>query len=114
MILVTGGLVLSGRTPHGHCSTWANPSCSLQLCEHPVPVPSGRGRLPHSGPPQPGTDGRPGTARPMQAPSGTASCLSVICGPDVAWGTYQLPEVESVSGPAALGGIVQDPPFAVR
>jgi len=31
-----------------------------------------------------GPIGRPGTARPMQAPSGTASYLSVTCGPDVA------------------------------
>ena len=56
MILVTGGLGSIGSHTARHCSTWANPSCSSQLGEHPVPVPSGRGRLRRSGPPRPGTD----------------------------------------------------------
>jgi hypothetical protein len=46
-------------------------------CTHrvPGPVPFGRGRLRRSDPPRPGTDRRPGTARPMQAFDQPTSCL---------------------------------------
>jgi hypothetical protein len=37
----------------------------------------------------PGPIGRPGTARPMQASTGTASCLSITCGLDVAHADMQ-------------------------
>jgi hypothetical protein len=55
-----------------------------------VTGPAGRGRLSRSGPPRPGTDRPPGTARLMQAPGGTEATCRVTCCPDVADATCTL------------------------
>jgi hypothetical protein len=102
----TGGHYTPGPKLHTRCAGWSSlglyqaftlggrqivvPSCirsSRGVVARPVSilvsigvaVPSGRGRLRRSGPPRPGPIGWPGTARLMQAPSGTASYLSVTC-----------------------------------
>jgi NAD(P)-dependent dehydrogenase (short-subunit alcohol dehydrogenase family) len=67
LILVTGGLGPIGAYTARALLDLGESVVLLVPREHPVPVPSGRGRLRRSGPRGQGPIGRPGTARPIKA-----------------------------------------------